>query len=935
MLQFVTQKMLSKKWMVLALLIGNILLISIAAANPMYTEAVLQRTLNTDISNYIEDTNKYPMTMTIRGSGYSNQQGRIAATEQELRDSGDKYGMPLKELVTAYTMAARTTTTNLYRKDRCADIGLGAVTDLEQHIELVAGTMPAAEPDENGFVDVVVSEKGMQAMKLLLGEELVWEKYVTADGEPLKARIAGVFKEKDSSDPYWVVTPSYYANVVLFNSDFFYEQFVVNAAGYNIQPAWYVLYDYSDIRVRDVARILETLDYYVDYFDGITSQTMKNNFGELLTNFRKTEKKVRTTFLVLEFPVFVLLAAFIFMVSRQLLDMEQSEISVIKSRGASRRQIIGVYLLQSLITVSISFVISMFLSVFLVRVLGAASAFLEFVQRKALLVELRGTALLYALGAAVFSICTMVVPVFKHSRVTIVNHKQKKNSTRAERPLWQRLFLDVILLGISLYGLFSFNAQKDILAQAVIEGNALDPLLFLSSSLFMVGAGLLALRIIPLLTTLVFRVNRENWSPALYTSFVRVIRTRRQQGFIMAFLVMTIALGVFNASAARTINNNDERNLEYMTGTDLVIEEKWKDNSLEVADAAAAGETIDLVYTEPDFGRYEVLEGIEQLTKVYQNTNTSVSLSSGTLQGVSLMAIDTKAFGETASMEDGLLPSHWYNYLNAMSQTADAVLLSDNFRDYGYKINDVIYYRVNDETLRGVVYGFVEYWPGYASVTYRKGTDGVYAEKDNYMIVSNLAPVQVKCGVLPYQVWIKTTGSTQFIYDFIEENSIELNSFTDLAAEKVKHKNDAVLQGTNGILTVGFIVALVICAVGFLIYWILSIKSRELQFGIFRAMGMSMKEIIGMLLNEHLFISGTSIAAGALVGWLTARLFMPLIQIAYSTSENVLPLMVVSETGDNVRLAVIVGLMILLCMGVLAWIIKEMKIAQALKLGED
>ena len=45
MLKFVLRKMLNKKWMVLALLIGNILLVSITAGNPMYTQAVLQRTL--------------------------------------------------------------------------------------------------------------------------------------------------------------------------------------------------------------------------------------------------------------------------------------------------------------------------------------------------------------------------------------------------------------------------------------------------------------------------------------------------------------------------------------------------------------------------------------------------------------------------------------------------------------------------------------------------------------------------------------------------------------------------------------------------------------------------------------------------------------------------------------------------------------------------
>ena len=53
MLHFVLQKLLNKKWMVAALLVGNILLFAIAAATPIYTETTLQRALQTSLGNYI------------------------------------------------------------------------------------------------------------------------------------------------------------------------------------------------------------------------------------------------------------------------------------------------------------------------------------------------------------------------------------------------------------------------------------------------------------------------------------------------------------------------------------------------------------------------------------------------------------------------------------------------------------------------------------------------------------------------------------------------------------------------------------------------------------------------------------------------------------------------------------------------------------------
>lgn len=69
MIRFVIRKMLNKKWMVLALLVGNILLVSITAGNPMYTRAVLQRTLTRNLETYLVENNAYPGLITIEPAG--------------------------------------------------------------------------------------------------------------------------------------------------------------------------------------------------------------------------------------------------------------------------------------------------------------------------------------------------------------------------------------------------------------------------------------------------------------------------------------------------------------------------------------------------------------------------------------------------------------------------------------------------------------------------------------------------------------------------------------------------------------------------------------------------------------------------------------------------------------------------------------------------
>lgn len=63
------------------------------------------------------------------------------------------------------------------------------------------------------------------------------------------------------------------------------------------------------------------------------------------------------------------------------------------------------------------------------------------------------------LVAVIISIVAMVVPVFKIADMTIVETKQKKIK-RKNTVWWQRYFLDILMLAVSLYGFYTFNSNK-------------------------------------------------------------------------------------------------------------------------------------------------------------------------------------------------------------------------------------------------------------------------------------------------------------------------------------------------------------------------------------------------------------------------------------------------------------------------------------------
>ncbi|NLM61429.1 MAG: FtsX-like permease family protein [Clostridiales bacterium] len=927
MFTFIFRKMLNNKWMIISLLIGNILLCSLVSSIPLYSDAILQRMLTKQLEQQQIETNRFPGTVEIKFNSLSVNRGyelkSLDSFEKKIISMELDLGVPLVEKVTSYSLNPLRAEPVSDRQSNVKDrtFQLRFYSNPEDHINIVSGEM-YSDTLSDGVIEVIVNERTLVEKDILIGEVYEFATVTYPDGSPIRFKVTGVYENKEKSDPYWVYPPSNFSDVCLMSERLFKELFIDGFVyEYHFTAQWFLLFDYAAMSARRIEHLSKTTAEYKEFFDLYGTTAFRANYLKTLDNFSSEAARLNVTLWVLQVPIFILLAFFIFMVSKQILEQERNTIAVLKSRGSSRAHIIVIFLVQSLFISTISAVVGIPIGLLICRVIGAANGFLNLVQRSALQVRINPESIIYTACAALLSVLTMVIPAFSFSKVDIVDHKRQR-SRKSRRPLWQRLFLDVLLFGVSLYGYYNYNNQKAFLISS--DAASLDPLLFISSSLFIIGAGLLFLRVFPYLIRLVYEIGKKYWSPSLYASFLKVIRSVGEEQFIMIFLVLTVANGIFNAKAARTINLNMEENIRYLYGADIVVMEEWRDNSA-VEDATMR------IYFEPDFEKYKELEDKAKITKVLNSRRNTVS----DIKNVRVMGINTKEFGQIAWFRNNLLPAHWYRYLNTLASDARAVLVSSNFQTKGYKLGDYISVRnENGYFFTGIICGFFDFWPTYYPTTTTVTSDGRQIKNDEWLVVGNLSQIQSVWGVTPYEIWMKA-DSNQFIYEFAEEKGIRFSYFADADASIINEKNDPVLQGTNGVLTVGFIIILIVCMTGFLIYWILSIRSRELQFGIFRAMGLSMRSILSLLLNEQIFISGISVALGTATGQLASELFVPLIQLGYAPSTNTLPLRVVAERIDYINLFTTIGVLFVICMIILGYIISKIKIAQALKLGED
>ena len=928
MLRFVLRKMLNKKYMILSLLLGNIFLISIAMSGPMYTRAVTQNLLTRTLEDSYAQTGVYPMLFTLDTSVNAGPKDSAKAVEYELAASRVKsISEELNTEEKYFVEFSRVEDFSAARLDSRSDQSTSAkftiatLTDLDERADIISGSGWSSEPDADGVYDALIGRSAFIRKQFILGEVFEFGYIKAPDGNPLKIRISGVFTS--NSDDRWINDESWYASEIFISDELFRSVFT-GAEEYpcSINSTFYSFIDYEKLKSDNVEKTLELINRYNNEYNRVYIINFTASCESLLRSYRSEANRAAATLNVLRVPIFALLIAFIFMLSRQTLEIEQSEISVLKSRGASTGQILNIYLLQSITLALAALLISVPFSAFLCRAIGSANAFLRFVSRASLKIEYTKEVAVYAVAGAVVSVLAMILPAISFSRLTIVDAKRGRQDY-SRKPVWQKFFIDIILLAVSLYGLYTFNNQSALLEEKAASGAALDPLIYMASSLFAVGASLFMVRIIPSIAGIIFRLFSKSLSPAMYASFLQVLRSRHNQAFIMVFLMLTIAVGILNADTASTVNTLKERQLRYNLGADVILEEQW---------VKTGGE-----YTETDAARYSEIDGVSSISKVYIDENGGISSGNINLSNVKVMGIDTRSFGLTAYMPDGLLPTHFYNYLNAISRDRAYVLCSSAFRDnLGLEIGDTVTLKTAGQySMQVQIAEFIDYFPGYNAQVYETREDGTVSRVSRYLIVANLGYIQSYTGLQPYQLWLKCPESADSVYEYANSSGKRYSYFNDVYASVDTLKNEPSIQGTNGILTLSFIIGLTICAVGFLIFWILAIQSRTLQFGIYRAMGMSVKEIILMLINEHIWQSLMSVAAGTGIGYLVSYLYIPLIQIAYSSADASLPLIVTRDYTDHIRLIVIILTVLCVCVAALINIVRRLNVSSALKLGEE
>ncbi len=944
------RKMRKTRWMVLCLFIGFLMAAGMMSSVPIYMDASLQRMLIKDMESYQLATGEFPGIYAVERTFAD------AVSTAERVKVINELPVTVKERAEYLPIPVGSSKTTVYDNMLYIELGsahgtstkrvkLTAMTDIDRHINITKGEMFREGSDAgNGVFEAIAAEPALKDLGITVGETYTVTGINTGAGE-MKLHVTGSFEPSDPNDIYWSEKVSSYASALIIDYGCFLDTLT---AGGLIKPVdisvRYAL-DYGKMDMNDLGFAVTAIEEDKEFFPTIGC-TFSMGVLSIWKNYAAEAEKLTGILWVLQIPTMVMLAFYLFMVSRLNVEQEKNEIAVFKSRGASSLQIFGIYALEAGILGVATLVCAPFLGLLMCRFLGVSDGFLEFVNRTGISAKITPGAVLYALLAVVMFFAATMIPIIPASKLSIVQYKQSRTKV-VRMSLWEKTGIDFLLIaaGIVFYIIYTANEET-----AVTGKGEINPLFFVFATCLIFGLGLLFIRIYPYLLNLIYLIFKPLWTPAQYMAITTVCRSQGgRERFLMLFLVVTFSLGIFSANTARTINDQKEDMIYYDNGADIVLTEYWQEAT------STDGSSTALGYIERDFERFEQLAGVETATRVLVNKKAKLIDGKKTEEGVTLMAIEPYKFSQTAWFRNDLLPVHWYNYVKALQEYPSGVIISRPLADkYEVSLGDAIELKwSSNQKISAPVLAVVDYWPGInpnvttAPVKGNKTKNPAEDEEEETETVMNYA---VNCFAImnynytstvtdiePYEVWIKLKegASSRALYDDIKAKHIPVESIKDSSQQLITIKNQPQLQGMNGALTLSFVVIMIMTMIGFLIYWILSIRSRTLQFGILRAMGITFREIIGMIAYEQLLVSGVSLAMSFIIGGIASDVFVPLFRSMYTPAEQVPPFRVAAAQSDYIKMYVIIVIMLGGGFAILGALIRKININKALKLGED
>jgi len=568
-----------------------------------------------------------------------------------------------------------------------------------------------------------------------------------------------------------------------------------------------------------------------------------DNLSDSLNSATGDALYAETLYIMLAVPGALVALALAYLAALGTAERDRRDLALLRARGASRRSLLLLAAVESAVLGLLAGAIGTGGALLAVRLVGSGGA----TGTVRVLVAFAVCVALGVAGAAAARIAASV-GVFRESV-----SEGRRSARRHGRPLWERLYLDLLCLAGS--GLvYWLTARTGFSAVVNPDSNptlSLSVYMFFAPALLWLGAALLLVRLRGrFLAWLAGRAGGGRASTR--RGFLLASAGRRGAAINRGLLVagLLLAFGVNLGLFAATYDQQARVDAQLTLGADVV--------------ATAPPGAI---------RRHALEQRVAQLPGVAGTTALDHSYAYVGPDLQDIFGIDARTLTRGTSVRDSyFLGGSAARTLARLRSTPDGVLVSrETISDYSLRLGDLLKLRTLDRAsgrFRVVpfhVAGVVQEFPA--------------APRDSFMVANLDYLVRATHDAGPNVLFVKASGDPVAV-------SRHVAATTRAQGTLVKNIRQQTAQTVSSITTVdlggisrieeGF--ALALAAAAMALFVAVALAERRQEFATMAALGAGLREITAFLWTETALVLGAALALAALLGWLLAEMLVAMLQ---------------------------------------------------------
>ena len=376
---------------------------------------------------------------------------------------------------------------------------------------LPGGRFPSEEPLPTSTAplefEVIVPANAAELFDVGVGDRISAVPYWRDRLPYTSVVISGVFERNDPDSEFWhqddtlfrsVTSGSFRTLPMYVSEQMFFNILGANFTDMDASYAWHLDTDRERLNASN-----STITYL--QVRTMRSQLATHLFGyRQLTALDATLAEYDRRLFFSKIPMFVVMVLiavvilyYVVTLSSLLVEQQRSELALLRSRGASSGQILAVFILEGATISLIAILVAPILAATIISFMGYTPAFSGLSDGDRLTVFInRGAYLMSALGG-LFSFGALLIPAVRASRIGVTRHRQQ-SARPTGQPFYQRYYLDVMLLIVSIFLFRQLHDQGSVVATGLFGGVAVNQALLAVPALILVAFAVALLRLFPL-----------------------------------------------------------------------------------------------------------------------------------------------------------------------------------------------------------------------------------------------------------------------------------------------------------------------------------------------------------------------------------------------------------------------------------------------------